>query len=143
MFRPLIAAALVAALVSVAPAADVPKFPGLDAKEWKKQDNGMKVWDAKEGKGDAVKEGGEVTAHYTLWLTNGKMIQSSKESDKPFTASLARGLIKGWQVGMPGMKPGGIRRFIIPPELAYGDQDKGDIPPNSTLVFEVELISTK
>lgn len=142
MFRPLTAALLVAALVSVAPAADVPKFPALDAKEWKKQENGMKVWDVKEGKGDAVKEGGTVTAHYTLWLTNGKMIQSSKESDKPFTAPLGN-LIKGWQTGMPGMKPGGIRRFVLPPELAYGSQDKGDIPPNSTLVFEIELIGTK
>ena len=142
MFRPLLAAVAVAALVAVAPAADVPKFPALDAKEWKKQDNGMKVWDVTEGKGDAVKEGGTVTAHYTLWLTGGKMVQSSKETDKPFTSKLG-GLIKGWQVGMPGMKPGGVRRFVIPPELAYGDQDKDGIPPNSTLVFEIELIETK
>ncbi len=142
MFRQLFATVAVAALVSVAPAADVPKFPSLDAKEWKKQDNGMKVWDAKEGKGDAVKAGGTVTAHYTLWLTSGKMVQSSKESGKPFTAPLGN-LIKGWQTGMPGMKPGGIRRFVIPPELAYGDADKGDIPPKSTLVFEIELIEAK
>lgn len=142
MIRQLMATLAVVALVSVAPADDVPKFPSLDAKEWKKQDNGMKVWDAKEGTGEAVKEGGTVTAHYTLWLTNGKMIQSSKESGRPFTAPLGN-LIKGWQTGMPGMKPGGIRRFVIPPELAYGKQDKGDIPPDSTLVFEIELISTK
>jgi FKBP-type peptidyl-prolyl cis-trans isomerase len=129
MFRQLFATVAVAALVSVAPAADVPKFPSLDAKEWKKQDNGMKVWDAKEGKGDAVKAGG-------------KMVQSSKESGKPFTAPLGN-LIKGWQTGMPGMKPGGIRRFVIPSELAYGDADKGDIPPKSTLVFEIELIEAK
>jgi FKBP-type peptidyl-prolyl cis-trans isomerase len=142
MFRSLMAAVAVATLVAVAPAADVPKFPALDAKEWKKQDNGMKVWDVKEGKGDAVKEGGTVTAHYTLWLTDGKMVQSSKESDKPFTSPLDN-LIQGWKVGMPGMKPGGVRRFVIPPELAYGSKDKGDIPPNSTLVFEIELIGTK
>lgn len=141
MFRSLMAAVAVTTLVSVAPAADVPKFPDLKAKEWKTQDNGMKVWDAVEGKGEAVKAGGTVTAHYTLWLTNGKLVQSSKEG-KPFTAPLDN-LIKGWQTGMPGMKPGGIRRFVIPPELAYGKQDKGDIPPNSTLVFEIELISTK
>ena len=142
MFRPLLAAVAVAALVAVAPAADVPKFPALDAKEWKKQDDGMKVWDVKEGKGEAVKAGGTVTAHYTLWLTDGKMVQSSKETNKPFTSPLG-GLIKGWQTGMPGMKPGGVRRFVIPPELAYGKQDKGDIPPDSTLVFEIELIESK
>lgn len=140
MFRTLIAITAMSALVAVAPAADDPKMPALDAKEWKKLDNGMKVWDAKEGKGEAVAAGGTVTAHYTLWLTSGKLVQTSK-GDRPFTAPLAR-LIKGWQVGMPGMKPGGIRRFVIPPELAYGKADKGDIPPNSTLVFEIELIET-
>lgn len=142
MIRSLMAAAALATLVAIAPAADVPKFPDLKSSDWKKLDNGMKVWDAKEGKGDAVQEGGTVTAHYTLWLTDGKLVQSSVESGKPFTAPL-RNLIKGWQVGMPGMKPGGVRRFVIPPELAYGDADKGDIPPKSTLVFEIELISTK
>ena len=141
MIRSLLTGAALLVLVAVAPAADTPKMPALDAKEWKKLDNGMKVWDSKEGKGDAVIAGGTVTAHYTLWLTNGTLIQTSKDG-RPFTAPL-KNLIKGWQVGMPGMKPGGVRRFVIPPELAYGKQDKGDIPPNSTLVFEIELIETK
>lgn len=142
MFR-LTAAVLVAALASVAPAADVPKFPDLKAKEWTKQDNGMKVWDVKEGKGDGLKKDGSVVAHYTLWLTDGTMVQSSKEGKgEPFDSPLAN-LIEGWKVGMPGMKPGGVRRFVIPPELAYKDRNKPGIPANSTLVFEIELIEAK
>lgn len=119
------------------------KFPDLEAKEWKKRDDGIKVWDVKEGEGEAVKEGDTVTIHYTVWLSDGKFVQSSKDGKgEPYTSPL-KSLIKGWQLAVPGMKPGGIRRLVIPPELAYGKQDKGDIPPNSTLVFEIELPAKK
>jgi FKBP-type peptidyl-prolyl cis-trans isomerase len=124
--------------------ADKPKMPDLEAKGWKKRDDGIKVWDVTEGSGEAVKEGDTITMHYTLWLTDGTFIQSSKtDGGKPFTASLKKGLIKGWQLAVPGMKPGGVRRLLIPPELGYGKEDKGDIPPNSTLMFEIEMPAEK
>ena len=122
-----------------------PERPKLDAKEWKKTKSGLEIWDVKEGKGDAVKEGGTVTVHYTGWLTDEKATKfdSSLDRGKPITFRLD-GVIKGWGEGIPGMKPGGVRRLKIPPELAYGKEAKGDvIPANATLVFEVELIEAK
>jgi FKBP-type peptidyl-prolyl cis-trans isomerase len=116
-----------------------PMLPKLDAKEWKKLDSGIEVWDVKEGEGEAVKKGGTVTVHYTGWLTNGKQFDSSV-GGKPATFPLDR-VIKGWQEGIPGMKPGGTRRLKIPAELGYGKAGAGDdIPPNAVLVFEVQLI---
>jgi FKBP-type peptidyl-prolyl cis-trans isomerase len=115
-------------------------FP-LEGNDWKELPGGLKYWDVKEGTGAPVAAGASVTMHYTLWLTNGTKVQSSK-GGSPFTARLViPGLIEGWVEGVPGMKPGGTRRLYIPPEKGYGGQDKGDIPPNSTLIFEVELIS--
>lgn len=116
--------------------------PDLKAKDWKKMDNGMRTWDFKVGTGDEVKAGDKVTIHYTGWLTNGKMFDSSKTGGgKPITFPL-KSLIKGWQVGVPGMKKGGIRRLEIPYNLAYGEAGTpdGTIPPKATLVFEIELI---
>ena len=121
------------------------KRPPLDAKEWKKQKSGLEIWDVKEGKGEAVKEGATVTIHYTGWLTDDKATKfdSSVDRGEKATFPLNR-LIKGWQEGIPGMKPGGIRRLKIPAELAYGAKGAGDdIPPNATLVFEIELFESK
>src|SRR5262245_24684402 len=107
--------------------------------EWKKLRNRQEVWDVKEGQGEAVKPGGTVTVHYTGWLTDGKQFDSSV-GGRPVTFPLG-GVIRGWQEGIPGMKPGGVRRLKIPADLGYGRQGAGsDIPPNATLVFEVELI---
>jgi len=115
-------------------------LPKLDAKEWKKLESGLEIWDVKEGEGEAVKPGGTVTVHYTGWLTNGKEFDSSV-GDKPITFPL-RGVIKGWQEGIPGMKPGGVRRLKIPANLGYGPggTPDGAIPPNAVLVFEVQLL---
>jgi FKBP-type peptidyl-prolyl cis-trans isomerase len=116
-----------------------PMLPPLDAKEWKKQNSGLEIWDVKEGEGEAVKNGATVTVHYTGWLTDGKQFDSSI-GGKPITFPLSR-VIKGWQEGIPGMKPGGTRRLRIPAELGYGKAGAGDdIPPNAVLVFEVQLI---
>jgi FKBP-type peptidyl-prolyl cis-trans isomerase len=118
--------------------------PPLDAKEWKKQESGLEIWDVKEGEGEAVAPGGTVTVHYTGWLTDDRATQfdSSVDRQEPATFPLS-GVIKGWQEGIPGMKPGGIRRLKIPPELAYGPKGRPGIPPNATLVFEVELLEVK
>lgn len=117
----------------------LPKFPDLKAKEWKKLDSGVEVWDVTEGKGDEVKPGAEVTIHYTGWLTNGESFDSSKTRGKPNTFPLTN-LIKGWQEGVPGMKPGGVRRLRIPAELGYGARARPGIPANSVLIFEIELV---
>ena len=138
-----------AAAVAFAPATraedkkeDIYKLPALDDKGWKKQDNGLKIWDVKEGKGEEVKAGATVKVHYTGWLTNGKVFDSSRKRDEAISFGLNQ-VIKGWTEGVQGMKVGGTRRLMIPPELAYGDQDKGDIPPKSTLIFDIELLEVK
>lgn len=118
---------------------DKPKLPDLESKEWVKQKSGLEIWDVKEGKGDAVKPGSKVKVHYTGWLTNGDIFDSSVVRKEPIEFGLD-GVIKGWQEGIPGMKPGGVRRLRIPPGLAYGDRKVGPIPPGSTLIFEVEML---
>jgi FKBP-type peptidyl-prolyl cis-trans isomerase len=121
----------------------VPQMPQVEAAEWQKLPSGLEIWDSKEGTGDAVKPGGTVTVHYTGWLTNGKQFDSSVARGQPITFPLSR-VIKGWQDGIPGMKPGGVRRLKIPANLGYGAAGAGaDIPPNAVLIFEVELISAK
>ena len=82
---------------------------------------------------------------YTGWLTNGTKFDSSKDHGQPFSFQLGGGqVIKGWDEGVDGMKVGGKRKLTIPPELAYGSRAVGGvIPPNSTLVFEVELLGVK
>lgn len=119
--------------------------PDLKAREWKKQKSGLETWDVKEGKGEAVQPGGTVTVHYIGWLTDDKatVFDSSVKRNEPITFPLTR-VIKGWQEGIPGMKPGGVRLLKIPSELAYGKRGAGrDIPPDATLVFEVELLEAK
>lgn len=144
----LLVAALVIVGVAAMPASagddkkkDPPKLPPLDAKEWKAVgDKGLKAWDVKEGKGDAVKAGAMVTIHYTGWTTDGKIFDSSVTRGEPATFPLGD-LIKGWQEGIPGMKDGGVRRLMIPSDLGYGDRGSPpDIPGKATLVFEIELI---
>lgn len=103
----------------------------------------LEVIDLVPGTGAAVAQGGTVTAHYTGALAkDGTIFQSSKDTGQPFTAPLSN-VIPGWQEGMVGMKVGGTRRIVIPAEQAYGAQATGNIPANSNLVFDIELIDTK
>jgi FKBP-type peptidyl-prolyl cis-trans isomerase FkpA len=94
------------------------------------------------GTGTAAASGQKVTVHYTGWLTNGTKFDSSKDRGDPFVFPLGKGqVIKGWDQGVPGMKVGGKRKLTIPPEMGYGSRGAGGvIPPNATLVFEVELL---
>lgn len=120
------------------------KMPALDAKEWKevKGKEGLKTWDVKEGKGDEVQAGATVKFHYTGWLKDGTIFDSSVQRGEPIEYPLGE-LIKGWQEAMPGMKVGGVRRLYIPYALGYGEKGKGKIPGKADLVFEVEVLATK
>ena len=104
--------------------------------------SGLKYEDVKVGSGDTAEAGKTVTVHYTGWLTNGTKFDSSKDRGQPFDFPLGGGrVIKGWDEGVKGMKVGGVRKLTIPPELGYGSRGAGGvIPPNATLVFEVELL---
>ena len=95
------------------------------------------------GDGAEATTGIEVTVHYTGWLTDGKKFDSSKDRDDPFVFPLGGGrVIRGWDEGVQGMKMGGKRKLTIPPALGYGARGAGGlIPPNATLVFEVELLA--
>lgn len=103
----------------------------------------MKVEKITAGAGPAPKHGDTVTVHYTGWLTDGTKFDSSLDRDDPFSFVLGAGqVIQGWDQGVAGMRVGDKARLTIPPELAYGQQGfPGAIPPNATLVFEVELLS--
>ena len=94
------------------------------------------------GSGDTAVSGQFVSVHYTGWLTDGTKFDSSKDRDEPFEFPLGqRTVIAGWDEGVQSMRVGGVRKLTIPPHLGYGARGAGGvIPPNATLVFEVELL---
>ena len=98
------------------------------------------------GSGPEAKNGNTVNVHYTGYLIDGKKFDSSLDRGQPFTFTIGAGeVIKGWDIGVSGMKAGGKRRLIIPPAFGYGDKEVGNglIPPNSILIFDVELLIIK
>ena len=103
---------------------------------------GLKMIDLVVGDGAEASKGQSVEVHYTGWLSTGEQFDSSKDHGEPFTFNLGGGqVILGWDEGVQGMKIGGTRKLTIPPQLGYGARGAGGaIPPNSTLVFEVELL---
>ncbi len=106
---------------------------------------GLQIDDLRPGTGAEARPGNNVTVHYVGTLTNGTKFDSSRDRGQGFAFKLGAGqVIKGWDQGVAGMKVGQLRKLTIPPELAYGTRGfPPAIPPNSTLVFEVELLDVK
>ena len=104
--------------------------------------SGLIIEEVTAGSGEAAMRGQTVSVHYTCWLTDGTKFDSSKDRNEPFEFPLGAGyVIRGWDEGVQGMRVGGVRKLTIPPELGYGARGAGGvIPPNATLVFEVELL---
>jgi peptidylprolyl isomerase len=103
--------------------------------------SGLKYVDNAFGSGKAAKPGDQVAVHYTGTLEDGAVFDSSRKRGDPIVFTLGkREVIAGWDEGIAGMKEGGKRKLVIPPELAYGRQGRPGIPPNSVLLFEVELV---
>jgi FKBP-type peptidyl-prolyl cis-trans isomerase len=139
-----VGAAVLAALVAACSQSQAPSGGGGGGQEVTTA-SGLKYTDTKVGTGAEAKAGQNVSVHYTGWLTNGTKFDSSKDRGQPFNFPLGGGrVIKGWDEGVQGMKVGGTRKLTIPANLGYGPQGAGGvIPPNATLVFEVDLLDVK
>ena len=133
-----------AASGAVASSTVVPRFPGDPVTgEPTKTDTGLQYFDIKVGKGASPKPTSACTVHYSGWLVDGTMFDSSVKRGQPATFPLNR-VIPGWTEGVGGMKPGGKRKLIIPYSMAYGEGGRPPVvPPKATLIFDVELISFK
>jgi FKBP-type peptidyl-prolyl cis-trans isomerase len=107
--------------------------------------SGLEYEDIKEGAGPSPAKGQTAVVHYVGTLTNGQKFDSSRDRGQPFEFPLGMGrVIKGWDEGVATMQVGGIRKLTVPPDLGYGTRGAGGvIPPNATLIFEVELLGIK
>ncbi|MBW8010997.1 MAG: FKBP-type peptidyl-prolyl cis-trans isomerase [Chloroflexi bacterium] len=116
-------------------------FPTYDEESLITTDSGLQYFDLVIGDGETSEVGDSASVHYTGWLTDETQFDSSVARDQPFDLSIGvPGVIEGWQEGLQGMQVGGTRILVIPPDLAYGESGSGSIPPNATLIFQVELL---
>ena len=148
LFAPVLSAGLRAASPAAGQAQKDDKKEEKE-KMWTKTDSGLQYRDVKEGTGEKAEKGQTCVVHYTGWLwvddAKGKKFDSSKDRGQPFDFPVGAGqVIKGWDEGVVGMKVGGKRELLIPPDLGYGARGAGGvIPPNATLFFEVELLKVQ
>src|SRR5579863_7252527 len=117
-------------------------FHKLPDSRFKQSPSGLKVAVLSEGQGATATKGATVKVRYTGWLPDGTKFDSSEDKGQPFELKLGSGqVIQGWEEALAGMKPGEKRQVVIPPNLAYGSRQVGNIPPNSTLIFNIEVLS--
>lgn len=134
---------------AIAPPPPAPPSASAPSGQAVTRPSGLQVIDTRVGSGRAAAPGYIAVVHYTGWLYHGgqkgKKFDSSVDRGQPFEFTLAEGrVIKGWDEGVAGMKVGGRRTLIVPPQLGYGARGTGrDIPPNATLIFDVELVGVK
>lgn len=146
-WRPVLGAVLGAA-VAASPAAAQARSPefapalGVHLEQMERTNRGVHYRDLVVGEGPGVGSSFTVTIHYTGWLPDGTQFETSRQDGEPVTFRLDdRRIIRGWEEGIRGMRPGGVRQLVIPPQLAYGRRGLPPaIPPDATLVFEVELV---
>ncbi len=122
-----------------------PKMADVNDEDYVTTESGLMYYDFVEGEGDSPEAGQTVVVHYSGWLEDGTMFDSSVERGQPFSFAIGQGsVISGWDEGLSTMKVGGKRQLVIPPELGYGENGAGGvIPPNATLIFEVELLEIR
>lgn len=120
------------------------KFPAdVDKLKWRDMGRGLKVYDEKMGSGKLNAAGNIIKVHYTGWLLSGRKFGSSKDLGKPLETIMGAGkMIKGWETGLEGMREGGVRWLRVSPAMGYGATAFSMIPPNSTLLFRVEMVSS-
>jgi len=135
-----------AALPAMRPMASIPFASSLDVElgRMTKTPSGLYYRDIEIGTGQLVHGKVDVKVHYTGWLTNGVKFDSNKDDEPPLTVPLNRGrAIKGWDEGLDGMRVGGRRQLVLPPELGYGSNRSGMIPPDAVLVFDIKIVGVK
>lgn len=129
------------------PASAVQFAPSLDVdlSQMTETPTGLYIEDIQEGSGEEAQPGQEVAVHYTGWLPSGQEFDSSRDRGEPYPFIIGESpVIEGWHEGIAGMKTGGRRKLVIPPDLAYGAEGRPPvIPPNATLVFDVELVEAR
>lgn len=114
----------------------------IPADSMETRESGLRVLDREEGEGPEAAAGDTVSVHYVGCLTDGEKFDASYDRNRPLDFTLGAGrVIEGWEQGVRGMRPGGVRILRIPPELGYGERGTGPIPPDATLLFRVELLS--
>jgi FKBP-type peptidyl-prolyl cis-trans isomerase FkpA len=136
---------LLVTLTGTVSAADVKPMDKSPGAKQMTTESGLKYEDVMVGNGREAALGDTATVHYTGWLVDGKKFDSSHDRNEPFSFRVGSGqVIKGWDEGVTGMKVGGKRKLTIPPQLGYGTRGAGGvIPPNATLIFDVELVSLR
>ena len=136
---------ILASMTSTSSEADMKSSDNPDGGQEITTESGLKYKDVAVGNGREAALGDTATVHYTGWLLDGKKFDSSVDRKEPFSFRVGAGqVIKGWDEGVAGMKVGGKRKLTIPPQLGYGARGAGGvIPPNATLIFDVELLGLR
>ncbi len=117
---------------------------GVDLNAMTRSDSGLFTQDLTVGTGEEATAGRTAIVHYSGWLPDGSLFDTSRDNSRAFSFLLGAGnVIKGWDEGVVGMKVGGQRRLVIPSQLGYGKRGSGSIPPDSVLIFDVELVSLR